>query len=67
MIATELDQETLDSWREVLLDFEDVYQPVFRRRGISRDAALLVWQINKMKNAIHDVEAAIHRLEAKLG
>ena len=67
MIATELDQETIESWREVLLDFEDAYQSVFRRRGISRDAALLVWQINKMKNAVHDVEAVLVRLEDKLG
>lgn len=66
MISTEVDQQTIDSWREVLLDFEDVYHPVFRRRGISRDAALLVWQINKLKNAVHDVTDAIARLEAKL-
>lgn len=59
MMATEMTQEMIDSWRSALVDFEDVYRAVFQRRGITRDTALLAWEINSLKNAVHSVEDMI--------
>ena len=38
----------LDQWEQ------EVYIPVFKVRGISRDTALLVWFSNKIHNSILD-------------
>lgn len=35
----------------------EVYQPLFLPRGISRDAALTCWFVNRLRNAIPDDDA----------
>lgn len=45
-------------WDGYLTRWEDeVYRPLFERRGISRDAALTCWFVNRLRNAIPDDDA----------
>lgn len=43
--------EYLDRWES------QVYRPLFEARGISRDAALTCWFVNRLRNAIPDLDA----------
>jgi len=47
--------EVLDSWREVLDEFETVVWPLFKQRGYSKDTALLVWHLNPIKNYLAEM------------
>ena len=61
---SEIDQENIDSWRDELLDFDDIYVAAFKPKGISRDTALIVWNINLMRNALDQaIENLANRLE----
>lgn len=46
------------AWRQYLNAWErDVYRPLFKARGISRDAALTCWFVNRLRNALPDDNA----------
>lgn len=54
-IATE---ECLLEWEQYLADWEAiVYTRLFAPRGISKDAALACWFVNRLRNAIPDEDA----------
>lgn len=45
-------------WVDYLNRWElEVYRPLFEARGISRDAALTCWFVNRLRNAIPDDDA----------
>jgi hypothetical protein len=50
----EINQDTIDGWRDFFGDFDDIYQAVFKQRGIGRDAALIVWTLNMTKNRLDE-------------
>lgn len=47
--------DVLDSWREVLDEFDTVVWPLFASRGYTKDTALLVWHLNPIKNRLTEV------------
>ncbi len=50
--------EAAEGWKTYLDRWErDVYAPLFASRGISRDAALTCWFVNRLRNAIPDDDA----------
>ncbi len=50
--------EDAAGWNKYLDDWErDVYAPLFAPRGISRDAALTCWFVNRLRNAMPDDDA----------
>lgn len=53
-MSTEIDQGTIEGWREFFMDFDDIYHAVFKPKGVSRDTALVVWTLNLMKNRLDE-------------
>lgn len=50
--------EAAAEWNKYLNAWErDVYRPLFEKRGISRDAALTCWFVNRLRNAMDDCDA----------
>lgn len=50
--------EAAELWNKYLNTWErDVYGPLFAKRGISRDAALTCWFVNRLRNALPDDDA----------
>jgi hypothetical protein len=50
-----IDEDSKRQWVQYLNAWErDVYGPLFKPRGISRDAALTCWFVNRLRNAIPD-------------
>jgi len=47
--------EVLDSWRDVLDEFETTVWPLFEKRGYSKDTALIVWHLNPLKNYLQEM------------
>jgi hypothetical protein len=53
-----LSDEARAEWFNYLNQWEEeVYAPLFKPRGISRDAALTCWFVNRLRNAIPDDDA----------
>lgn len=51
--------ETLGQWNDYLTEFEKKAWPLFHHRGYSKDAALIAWFTNNVKNAVYDVDATL--------
>lgn len=53
-----LSDEARKDWGTYLDKWErEVYAPLFKDRGIGRDAALTCWFVNRLRNAIPDDDA----------
>ena len=53
-----LTPDGINEWVRYLDQWErEVYTPLFKARGISRDAALTCWFVNRLRNALPDDDA----------
>lgn len=53
----ELNEDTERAWRGYLKDFEsEIYRPFMHQYGMTFGEAFLSWQMNRVLNAIYDVE-----------
>lgn len=50
-------EETEGEWRTYLRHFKDNIYPMFQQFNVSFDAALTVWFVNRLRNAIPDDNA----------
>jgi hypothetical protein len=51
------DEDAEREWRGYLSHFRDNVYPMFRDFGVSFDAALTCWFVNRLRNAIPDDDA----------
>jgi hypothetical protein len=51
-----VDADTELNWRTALSDFNERVWPLFREQGISKDAALQVWILTRIENAVDHIE-----------
>ena len=49
-----IDREAVESWTQWLDEFEAVALPLFEARGYQKDAALIIWHLNEIVNALTD-------------
>lgn len=48
--------KTQSSWAEYLDDFiENIYEPVFKPRGVSLDAALILWEVDHVRRRCESI------------
>lgn len=50
-------EECEQAWRAYLAHFWEHVYPMFEERGFSRDAALVTWFVNRLRNALPDDDA----------
>ena len=55
----DMDEETEVSHIEFLSEFEDEVWPIYQRRGLTKDTALLAWQLNNIQNTLLRIRDAV--------
>lgn len=48
----EEEREGIESWQQSLERFDQFYWPLFKARGIGKEAAYLYWMLNLLTNAV---------------
>ena len=51
------EEATEQAWRSYLAHFREQVYPMFQEYGVSFDAALTCWFVNRLRNAIPDTDA----------
>jgi hypothetical protein len=55
----ELAEESERSWHNSLVSFKEQVWPIFERHGFAIGEAFIIWELNKIHNAIGDLTDAL--------